>query len=101
MLPTTRRFVVTGLPETENSSGSFYDLAIVARIEAEPVNLATTYIGDRVQINAIYIEDGQVVLDMITHGPEDPMCCPTQHVIQQFALQDGQLVMTETEFLLS
>jgi heat shock protein HslJ len=80
-------------------SGSFYDLAIVAKVNDESVNLATTLIGDRVQINAIAIENSEVVLDLIIHGPEDPMCCPTQYVIQKFALQDGELVPTSTEFL--
>ena len=80
-------------------SGAFYDLAIVAKIDGDPVNIATTFIGDRVQINAISIENGEVVLEMIIHGPEDPMCCPTQHVIQKFELQDSELVATSTEFI--
>ena len=80
-------------------SGTFYDLAIVARVNDEPVNVATTFIGDRVQINAIAIDHGEVVLDMITHGPDDPMCCPAQHVIQKFSLQGFDLVPTSTEFV--
>jgi hypothetical protein len=35
-------------------------------------------LGDRIQINALSIENNKIVVDMITHGPEDPMCCPTQ-----------------------
>jgi heat shock protein HslJ len=80
-------------------SGSFYDLAIVAKINSEPVNIATTFVGDRVQINAISIDNGEIVLDMTIHGPEDPMCCPTQRVIQKYALQDSELVPTSTEFI--
>ena len=80
-------------------SGTFYDLAIVARVNDEPVNVATTFIGDRVQINAIAIDHGEVVLDMIIHGPDDPMCCPAQHVIQKFSLQGSELVPTSTEFI--
>jgi len=80
-------------------SGSFYDLAVVAKINGEPNNLATIFIGDRVLINNIFIENGEVVLDMIIHGSEDPMCCPTQHAIQRFALQGSELVPTSTEFI--
>lgn len=80
-------------------SGSFYDLAIVARIDGDPVNVATTFIGDRVQIDAITIDNGEVVLDMITHGPDDPMCCPSQHVIQKFSLQGSELIPISTEFI--
>jgi len=80
-------------------SGSFYDLAIVARIDGIPVNVATTFIGDRVQIDAITIDNGEIVLDMITHGPDDPMCCPSQHVIQKFSLQGSELIPISSEFL--
>ncbi len=64
-----------------------------------PSILATIFIGDRVQINAITIDNGEVVLDMITHGPDDPMCCPSQHVIQKFSLQGSELIPISTEFL--
>jgi heat shock protein HslJ len=80
-------------------SGSFYDLAVVTRIDGEPVNITTSLIGDRIQINSMSIQDGEIILDMITHGPDDPMCCPTQHVIQRYAIQDDELVATGTEFI--
>jgi hypothetical protein len=29
---------------------------------------------------------------MVTHGPEDPMCCPTLRAVQRYTLQEDQLV---------
>ena len=75
-------------------SGTFYDLAIAALVDGNPVNVATVSLGDRVIVNTLAIEGNEVVVDMVTHGPNDPMCCPTQEVIQRYALEDGKLKQT-------
>jgi heat shock protein HslJ len=75
-------------------SGTFYDLAVVVNQDGQLVNVATTSLGDRVIINSIAIEDNEIVVDMVTQGPNDPMCCPTEQVIETFALQGDQLVQT-------
>ena len=31
---------------------------------------------------------------MVTQGPDDPMCCPTQRVVKTYALKGDQLVET-------
>ena len=79
-------------------SGTFYDLVLMGFENGEAYPLASTSLGDRVQINSINITlDGIIVIDMITHGDDDPMCCPTKHVIQTYALQNGELVQTSSE----
>jgi heat shock protein HslJ len=77
-------------------SGTFYDLAVIVEQDGQPVNVATTLLGDRAQINALSIENNEIVVDMITHGPEDPMCCPTQQVVQTYALEGDQLIQTSS-----
>jgi heat shock protein HslJ len=52
------------------------------------VNVATTSLGDRAQINSLIIEQDQIVVEMVTHSPDDPMCCPTQIVRDTFALEE-------------
>lgn len=76
-------------------SGVFNDLAVVTEVDGVWTNVATTGLGDRVVINSLTIENNQVVVDMITQGPDDPMCCPTQQVVLAYELQDGQLVQVE------
>jgi heat shock protein HslJ len=83
------------LASNGGGSGVFYDLAVVAEVDGAWTNVATTGLGDRVAINSLTIENNQVVVDMITQGPDDPMCCPTQQVVVAYELQDGQLVEVE------
>jgi heat shock protein HslJ len=78
-------------------SGTFYDLAVVVERDGKPVNVATASLGDRAQINSLSIVGDEIVVDMVTHGPEDPMCCSTQQVIQTYAMQGDQLVKTSEQ----
>jgi hypothetical protein len=78
-------------------SGTFYDLALVIERDGQLIHVATAALGDRVQINSLAIDSGQIVVDMIMHGPEDPMCCPTQHVVQAYELQGEELVQISSE----
>ena len=80
-------------------SGTFFYLSIVVEGDGEPVNTATILLGDRVQINSLDVADGSIVVDMISHGPDDPLCCPTQHVVQTYELQGEELTLTSTEVL--
>ena len=75
-------------------SGTFYDLAVVVEQDGAPVNVATTLLGDRVQIKAVSIAGNEIIVEMVTHGPDDPMCCPTQDVVQTYALEGEELVQT-------
>lgn len=80
-------------------SGVFYDLAVVSFGQGKPVDVATTFIGDRVQVNALTIEEGDIILDMVVAGPDDPMCCPTQHVRQTYGLEGGELKLIANEVI--
>jgi heat shock protein HslJ len=72
-------------------SGTFYELAVVVQRDGQPVHLASALLGDRIQINALEIVDNAILVDMIAHGPDDPMCCPTQRVQQSYVLEGDQL----------
>ncbi len=73
-------------------SGNFYYLAAVLNDKGKPNNVAVTLLGDRVQINSLTINDGMTNIDMVTQGPNDPMCCPSQKVTKKFKLQGTQLI---------
>jgi heat shock protein HslJ len=73
-------------------SGVFIDLAAVVVEDGQPVNVAITPLGDRVKINSLTIEDGKIVVEMVTQGPDDPMCCPTQQVVETYVLEGNELV---------
>jgi hypothetical protein len=82
------------LVENSGGSGSFVYLAAVLNRGGRPENVDTQLLGDRAQIQSLAIANGQISVTMITHGPDDPMCCPTQEVEQIYELQENKLVQT-------
>ena len=84
---------VVTLATNTGGTGTFIDLAVVTIADGTTINTATTLLGDRIQINSIDIsKNGTIVVDMVEAGADDPLCCPTQHVINIYALRNGELV---------
>jgi len=80
-------------------SGVFVYLTVVSADAGAPANIATLLLGDRIKLLSTAIGDGQITLEAIVQGPDDPFCCPTQQVVQVYALQDGRLVETESRIV--
>ncbi len=80
-------------------SGTFYSLHVVGLQEDVPVELAAASLGDRVEINSLAITADQVIVAMVMAGPDDPLCCPTQQVVQAYELQGSELVRTANEVI--
>lgn len=74
-------------------SGTFVDLAAVLQSQDGPRHAASAPLGDRVKIQSIEINNGIITVQMITQGPDDPMCCPTMEVTRRYQLQPGGLVL--------
>lgn len=72
-------------------SGQFIHLAAVIDDRGTARNAATILLGDRVRVQALTIAGGQIRVDLIVQGPKDPLCCPTQKVVQTYQLQGNQL----------
>lgn len=73
-------------------SGVFYYLVLFANNNGTPQYMMAKELGDRITINKISYSDGIFSVDIITQGPNDPMCCGTLHEILQYKIQDGSLV---------
>jgi hypothetical protein len=73
-------------------SGIFRSLIAVWNANGTLMNSEEKDLGDRIVVNSIAINDGIVTVDMLTQGPKDGMCCPTQRKIVRLALQGNQLV---------
>ena len=78
-------------------SGTFYSLHVVGLDAGEPLELAATPLGDRVIIDALEIAGDEITLEMVTAGPDDPLCCPTQQVVQVYELDGAKLLKTADE----
>jgi len=74
-------------------SGTFEYLVAVINQTGLPRHTASAELGDRIIVEAISIKAGVITVNMIAHGPQDPMCCPTQKVAHSFKLEGGKLIM--------
>jgi heat shock protein HslJ len=68
----------------------------MAEQDEQLASRGTAYLGDRIIVNSLSIENGQIVVDMIVQGPEDPFSSPTQQVLQTYELQGAELQKTSS-----
>jgi len=80
------------LATSGGGSGTFISLEAVVNEQGTPKHVASAQLGDRARINSLVIESGEVTVNLVTHGPNDPMCCPTQEASQKYKLQGDTLV---------
>lgn len=80
------------LATSGGGSGTFITLEAVINDQGTPHHVASASLGDRVQLKSVAIELGVITVDMVTHGPDDPLCCPTLEVTQKYELQGDKLV---------
>ena len=91
--------VAVVLNSNTGGSGTFYDLAVATLEDGMLGEIYTVQLGDRVGILSLAIEDGVVTVDMVEQGPQDPLCCATQHVVRTYEIVDNALVLTNSEML--
>lgn len=78
-------------------TGQLLHLAVTKRVDGIAKNVATTVVGDRVQVRGARIEAGDILLDVVQAGSEDAMCCPGELATRGWALQPtGGLKPLET-----
>jgi len=78
-------------------SGTFFDLAVLSERGGDPINVASTALGDRVDLRSLTVENGRITADMVTHGPNDPMCCPSLRQVVAYQLRGNALVEVSRE----
>jgi hypothetical protein len=74
------------------TTGTYYDLAAVLNVNGAPYHIATEPLGDSIQVKSLAITSGVIAVEMVIHGPRDPLCCPTVPVTRTYRLQGNQLV---------
>ena len=74
-------------------SGTFRHLGVVINEKGSPQHVASQWLGDRVKVKSLSMSSGEIVVRMMTHGPNDPMCCPTFQVTRNYVLQQDKLVI--------
>ncbi|HXF86714.1 MAG TPA: Gmad2 immunoglobulin-like domain-containing protein [Anaerolineales bacterium] len=81
--------------ENYGGTGVFVFLAVFSEMNGSLVFQTSTLVDDRPQINALAIANGEIFLDAIIHGFDDPMCCPTLRTTRHYRFTDNQLNMTD------
>lgn len=85
------------LAESSGGSGVFTYLAVVSCQDGRAVNVGTIGLGDRVMIRSMAGREGAIVVEFITAGPGEPLCCPTRKVRNTYRLRDGKLLIASSE----
>lgn len=85
------------LAENSGGSGTFIYLAAVLNNNGDLLNTSTISLGDRVRVESIQVVDGKILVSLLAHAPEDPLCCPTQKVEKTYLVYTGQLIPVENE----
>lgn len=80
------------LKSSGGGSGVFTELAAVINKNGIPYHVASVEIGDRVKIQSISIKSEQIIVNMLKHGPSDPMCCPTLKTVVKYGLSGNKLI---------
>ncbi len=74
-------------------SGTFTYLAVVLNQNNTPKPAASTFLGDRIQLDSIEINSGTLIVNYLDRAPDQPMSAkPVVKVTRSFAYQDGRLV---------
>jgi heat shock protein HslJ len=88
---------VAMLAASGGGTGTFYSLHVMERQGEAIVDVATTYVGDRIVVNSLNVaSNGLIELDAVKQGPEDPLCCPSERVLERYALANGELIFVES-----
>ena len=80
------------LATNTGGSGVFVDLAVVLVRDGKPQDTARFFLGDRVKPERMAINGGLIELALVVHGPDDPLCCPTERVVWRFRLVGSDLI---------
>ncbi len=80
---------VTLLKLGTGGTGQFLYVAVVSRRGGEPQNIATKFIGDRVQVRGGRIKGRSIILEVVRGGPSDFACCPGEVATVGWVLEPG------------
>jgi heat shock protein HslJ len=71
-------------------SGMFEYLALMVRDETGVRQAGLVLLGDRISMRDVRNENGQLAVDVVEQGPDDPMCCPGQLATYRWAMKGGK-----------
>lgn len=90
-----REDLVVLLITSSGGTGIFRDLYLLRRsIDDKLMVSAPIFLGDRIDVLALRIENGEIVADLVVQGVNDPLCCPSQPVSYRFKIAGDEIIET-------
>ncbi len=84
------------LVENSGGSGSFVHLVVMSEdAQGQLTQVADTFLGDRVQVQSMWIDQEQIHLQTLTHSADDSLCCPSQESELLFIFDEEGLMLVE------
>jgi hypothetical protein len=91
-----REEIAALVSENYGGTGVFVFLAVYENVNGRLTFQTSNLVDDRPQLNVLSIENGQIFLEAVIHGLDEPMCCPTLRTMRHYRLAEGnQLDMTD------
>ncbi len=82
------------LATNTGGTGIFYELFVVEMVDNTASVVDSAFLGDRVIIRAMSIEDAVITLDLTQQGRGDAQCCPSEEAQFIYALENRVLMRT-------
>ena len=76
-------------------TGTFIHLVAFFDRDGAPVQAGRVLLGDRARIESMTISSGEISANMLTHGPDDGLCCPSFNATRKFRLQAGRIASVQ------
>ena len=77
-------------------TGTFIHLVAFLDRDGAPVQAGRVLLGDRARVESMAISSGEISANMLTHGPDDGLCCPSLNVTREFRLQAGRIASIQS-----
>ncbi len=87
---------------SSGGSGTMIYLAVLGQSNGRLTNLASSLVGDRVQLIMGRVNQGQIELDVVQAKNNDSACCPTHKLLRRWSLKQNkntfQLIEHKAQF---
>lgn len=74
----------------QGGSGVFISMGVLLAGSSQP--LEPIYLGDRTAIKSVSITSGNIILEILGHGPNDGLCCPSEKRRLVYSVKNNSLV---------
>lgn len=82
------------LGENVGGTGEFVSLITFLNQGGQPVYTSRAEIEDRAQVQSLDIQNDEILLNIIVHGPGDPQCCASLVSTRNYRLIENALVLS-------